>query len=132
MKQLPLFAVSKIICIFVNVCIFSEPPHLWSPVGSPLVFPGFISLTCGEDATAQTLAGATVSFSCLILSASHPFTVEVYKDSVLVSNRSFILDIAPASDDDFGTYTFRVLNNCGQDVAVSRILLQGQFLCFTF
>ena len=98
-------------------------------VGGPVVFPGFIALTCGQDATVQALAGATVSLSCSILNGSDPFTTEIYKDSVLVSS-SFSLDLAPASDDDFGTYTFRVLNNCGQDISVTRILLQGQFLCF--
>ena len=111
--------------------IFLEPPHLTPAVGDPVVFPGFIALTCGQDATVQTLAGATVSLSCSILNGSDPFTTEIYKDSVLVSN-SFSLNLAPASDDDFGTYTFRVLNDCGQDLSVTRILLQGQFLCFTF
>ena len=122
-----LFVVSKINYIFVNVCIFSEPPLISPAVGDPVVFPGFIALTCGQGATVQTLAGTTVSLSCSILYGSAPFTTEVYKDSVLVSN-SFSLDFAPASDDDIGTYTFRVVNDCGEDISVTRILPQGQFL----
>ena len=100
-------------------------------VGDPVVFPGFIALTCGQDATVQTLAGSTVSLSCSVLKGSVPSIMEVYKGSVLVSNSSF-LDISPASDDDFGTYTFRVLNKCGQDIAVSRIITEGQFLVSLF
>ena len=112
--------------------IILDIPYFTPAVYDPIVFPSFIALTCGQDATAQTLAGATVSLSCSILRGSDPFTMEVYKDSVLVTNSSISLDIVSASDDDFGTYTFRVLNNCGQNVVVSRILLQGQFLCVTF
>ena len=103
------------------------PPHLTPAISDPKVFPGFVTLTCGQDATVESLGGATVSLSCVILSGTDPFTLEVYKDGVLVSN-SFLLDIAPASNDDLGTYTFRVLNDCGQDIAVSRILLQDQYL----
>ena len=109
--------------------VFLEPPYLMPPVGDPVVFPSFIALTCGQDATVETLAGATVSLSCSIFNGTYPFTMEVYKDGVLLSS-SFSLDFAPASNDDLGTYTFRVLNDCGQNIAVSRILLQGQYLGF--
>ena len=105
-----------------------DPPHFTPAVGDPVVFPDLIALTCGQDATVKTLAGSTVSLSCSIVNGSDPFTMEIYKDSELVSS-SFSLDIVSASDDDFGTYTFRVLNICGQDLSVSRILLQGQLLC---
>ena len=112
--------------------MFSDPPHFTPAVGDPIVFPGFIALTCGQDATVQTLAGATVSLSCSVFNGSVPSTMEVYKDSVLVTNSSVSLDITSASDDDFGTYTFRVLNKCGQDISVSKIIAEGQFLVSLF
>ena len=51
----------------------------------------------------------------------------MYKDGELISEH-FPLLIAPASDDDFGTYTFVLSTEheaCGIDFAVSRILRQG-------
>ena len=108
--------------------ILIDPPHFISPTVDPSVTPGFIALTCGQDATVQTLAGATVSLACSIFNGSD-FTLELYKDGVLISN-TLSYDISPASDDDFGTYTFRVSNKCGGDTAVTRILRQGQFLEF--
>ena len=123
------WVISDVFCCILLRFICLEEPHFTLAVGDPIVFPGFIALTCGQNATVQTLAGASVSFTCSVFNGSDPFTMEVYKDSVLVSN-TFSLDILSASDDDIGTYAFRVLNACGQDVVVSRILLQGQFLCF--
>ena len=108
--------------------ILLDPPHFTPAVGDPFVFPGFIALTCGQDATVQTLAGATVSLSCSVFNGTD-FTLGIYKDGVLISNTSSY-DIVPASDDDFGTYTFRISNKCGEDTAVTRILRQGQFLEF--
>ena len=109
--------------------ILLGPPHFTPAVGDPLVFPGFIALTCGQDATVRSLAGAVVSLFCSIFNGSDPFTLGIYKDGVLISNTSSY-DIDPASDDDFGTYTFRILNKCGEDTKVTRILRQGQYLKF--
>ena len=107
--------------------ILLDPPHFTPPTVDPVVIPGFIALTCGQDAIVESLTGATLSFACAVFNGSD-FTLELYKDGSLISNTlsySF-----PASDDDFGTYTFRILNKCGEDTAVTRILRQGQFLEF--
>ena len=55
--------------------------------------------------------------------------MQVYKDGILIPDDDFNLSISPASNDNFGTYTFVVsTEKCGSDIAVSRILRQGQFL----
>ena len=102
-----------------------DVPHLQAPVNPPVVFPTFVTMTCGQDITADTLEGvSSLSIQCASFNGSEPLTTEVYKDGELIGN-SFPLSIIPASDDDFGTYTFVLSNECGIDVAVSRILRQG-------
>ena len=108
--------------------ILLGPPNFIPPTDDLIVFPGFIALTCGQDATVESLTGVSLSLSCSILNGSD-FTLELYKDGVLISN-ILSYDISPASDDDFGTYTFRILNKCGEDTAVTRILRQGQLIEF--
>ena len=109
--------------------ILIDPPHfIPPPTGDPVVFPDFIALTCGQDATVESLTGATLSLACSVFNGSD-FTLELYKDGSLISN-TLSYDSIPASDDDFGTYTFRISNKCGEDTAVTRILRQGQFLEF--
>ena len=98
------------------------------PVNPPVVFPTFITMTCGQDITVGALEGVTsLSIQCASFNESFPSTSQVYKDGELIGN-SFRLSITPASDDDFGTYTFVLSNECGRDVAVSRTLRQGQYL----
>ena len=96
------------------------------PVDNAVASSTFISLTCGQDITVPTLIGVTnISFSCLVFNGSGPSTLFVYKDNMYISD-SFTLVISPANDDNFGIYSFRVSNPCGNDVAVSRILQQGE------
>ena len=97
-----------------------------APTENPVVSPGFVALSCGQDATILPVLNIVISLSCLLLHGSDPLTLELYKDNMLISN-SFAFSTSSASDDDFGTYSFRVLNPCGFDVAVSRVL-KGQFL----
>ena len=96
------------------------------PVVNAITSPTSISLTCGQDVTVATLMGITsIFFSCSIFNGSESSTMCIYKDNILISE-SFTLVISPASDDDFGTYSFRVSNPCGIDAAESRILQQGK------
>ena len=91
-----------------------------------MIFPTVISLTCGQNITIETLVGvASLVIQCIL---SFPLTTaEVYKDGELVSN-NFSLTITPASNADFGTYTFVAsTEGCGSTSAVSRILRKGQF-----
>ena len=62
----------------------------------------------------------SISFSCSVYNGSESSTMLIYKDNMLISN-NFTLFISPASNDDFGIYTFRVSNPCGTDVAMSGI-----------
>ena len=109
-----------------EACIPLDEPHLVPATGTPVVFPTFIAITCGQDVTVDTILGASINIQCMQFNGTNNM-VEVYKDGELISN-SFPHTIVPASDDDFGTYTFALSNECGRDVAVSRILHQGQYL----
>ena len=106
-----------------------DPPHFISPVGDPINFPGFLTLTCGQDITVQKniITGSTISLSCSIHNGTDPFITEIHKNNILISNH-LSYDIVSASDDDFGTYNFTVSNLCGHDVAVSKILRQGEVI----
>ena len=109
-----------------EACIPLDEPHLVPSTGIPLVFPTFIAMTCGQDVTVDTILGASITIQCMQFNGTYVVT-EVYKDGEFISN-TFPHMIAPASDDDFGTYTFALSNECGRDVVVSRILHQGQYL----
>ena len=105
------------------------------PTGPPTVSPFFISLTCGQDVTVQTLVGvSTLVINCGIFNGSEPLTMEIFKDGELIRSMMGLgLTMTPPSDDDFGTYTFGLsTEKCGATSAVSRIIRQGQFSRFTF
>ena len=101
--------------------------------GPPTVNPSFISLTCGQDITVETLVGvASLSIYCAAFNGSEPLTTEIYKDGELLRGYGFTVSMLPPSDDDFGTYTFALsTEKCGTTTAVS-IIRQGQFSRFTF
>ena len=101
---------------------FLVPPHIL--VSDPEVTPSFILLPCGQNVTVRTLMGVgTIMFSCSV-DGTTLIDTGISKDNVLLS-RSFNFSISPASDDDFGTYTFYVSNKCGNVIATSTIILQG-------
>ena len=109
------------------MCFLGEP-HISPPQSDTIQFPSFISLTCGNDVTSPTLVGYTISFSCAIHNGSDP-TTKVYKDGVLTDKNFQSFDIMSANNSDFGTYTFMVeTEHCGDAIAVSRLLQEGQFL----
>ena len=98
------------------------------PIGNPIVTPFFISVTCGQDVVAPDLTGAaTILMSCYSFNGSEPLTQQVYKDGELIPRAGFPNTIVGADREAFGTYAFVLsTEKCGSDVAVSRILRQGQ------
>ena len=109
--------------------VFLGEPHIKPPKSDPIKFPSFISLTCGNDVTTPTLIGFTISFSCEIHNGSEPFILKVYKDGVLKDYDFRTFDIAGAANSDFGIYVFVIETEyCGDAIAVSKLLQEGQFL----
>ena len=98
------------------------------PIGNPVVSPFFISASCGQDIEVPDLTGiATILMSCSPFNGSEPLTMKVYKDGELITGAGFPHTIVGANRDAFGTYTFVLsTEKCGRDVAVTRILQQGQ------
>ena len=98
------------------------------PTGPPTVSPFFISLTCGQDITVESLVGvASLSIGCQAFNGSEPLITEVFKDGERIEDMmGFTFTMLPPSDDDFGTYTFALsTEKCGTTTAVSRIIHQG-------
>ena len=103
-------------------------PHIVPATGPPTVSPFFISLTCGQDITVETLVGvASLSIGCAAFNGSQPLVMKVFKDGeLIVGMTGFTFIMLPPSDDDFGTYTFALsTEKCGTATAVSRIIRQG-------
>ena len=103
-------------------------PNIMVPFGVPLVNPFLIAMSCGQDVTIDSLATVgSIVINCQAFNGSEPFVQEVYKDGELIQyGTSLSLLITPASDDNFGTYTFALsTEKCGTDTAVSRIIRQG-------
>ena len=83
-------------------------------------------MTCGEDITVPSLLSVTLILECNKFNGSEPLTWQVYKDGALIQSSS-PLSIISATDSDYGTYAFMLSStHCGSDVAVSRILQEGQ------
>ena len=118
--------------MFLGFLSLLDQPHTFSATYNPIIYPGVIILSCGQDAIVENITGFFISLSCSNLIGSDPFIMEVYKDDILIRNNSFELLISPASDDDFGTYTFVLSNDCGVGSVVSRILRQGEVIDLTF
>lgn len=107
--------------------MFIGIPHLQPPPGSPLIFSSFITLTCGDDITVDSLINVTaLVFVCDKHNGSEPLTWKIYKDGELIQYNS-LPTISNPTERDYGTYAF-VLSSvrCGSVMAVSRILYEGQ------
>ncbi|XP_065885894.1 uncharacterized protein [Dysidea avara] len=113
----------------MDVCL---PPHLDKCSGT-LTSPhrAVIISKCGQDYEAETFVGtAIVLISCPIINGIDT-TLTAYKDGVEIdefTGHTGILRFGPIphiSDNIFGTYTFVTENNCGRDVAVTRITRKG-------
>ena len=113
---------------FIEVYSCLGEPHIMEPVGDPSVSPFFISLTCGQDIEVPDLTGtAAILMNCAPFNGSEPLTQQVYKDGELIPRAGFPNTIVGADREAFGTYAFVLsTEKCGSDVAVSRILRQGQ------
>ena len=103
-------------------------PHIRPPIDNPSVSEYFISLTCGQDVEVLDLTGITTIYMiCNPWNGSAPLTTQVYKDGELIPGAGFPYTIVGADREAFGTYAFVLsTEKCGSDVAVSRILRQGQ------
>ena len=131
------FVVSVICTYMINLNSFSNfievysclgEPHIMEPMSNPSVSPFFISGSCGQDIEVTDLTGRpTILMNCAPFNGSNPLTMQVYKDGELILGAGFPYIIVGANRDAFGTYTFVLsTEKCGSDVAVSRILRQGQ------
>ena len=109
-------------------------PHIQQPPHPALLYPASIILTCGEDVTVQSLANIrAIDFKCNVHNGSRPLTWKIYKDGQLTQYNRPPVTIYNATDSDYGTYAFVLSTaHCGSDIAVSRILQQGQFLVIEF
>ena len=89
-----------------------------------------VNLTCGEDYKTDTFVGIaqTVQIECR-LSGGSDITTTVHKDGVEIGGLTgTTVKFGPfpiPTDNIFGTYTFRALNNCSEDIQVTKILRQG-------
>ena len=96
---------------------------------SPLQFPDFISIGCGQnfEVMPPITIPTILSLTCRIFNGSYVNGTLVYKDGVLIENNTLSPLITIMNEDDlFGTYTFRVTTEqCGSDDMVSRIFRQG-------
>ncbi|XP_065885893.1 uncharacterized protein [Dysidea avara] len=113
----------------MDVCL---APHLDKRSGT-LTSPHrvVIIIRCGQDYEAETFVGTViVLISCPIINGTDT-TLTAYKDGVEIdefTGHTGILRFGPIphiSDNIFGTYTFVTENNCGRDVAVTRITRKG-------
>ena len=118
--------VAYLFKILLDLSLCLAPPRIL--VSDPLVLPSFIKLTCGQNVTVPTLMGVeTIIFECSVVDGTPPFTKEIYKDAVQLSD-SFDFSISPASEYDFGTYIFYASNECDTTLATSTVILQGQLV----
>ena len=113
---------------FIEVYSCLGVPHIMEPIGNPSVSQFFISGSCGQDIEVPDLTGtATVLMNCAAFNGSEPLNMSVYKDGEIIPGAGFPYTIIGADRDAFGTYTFVLsTEKCGRDMAVTRILRQGQ------
>ena len=113
---------------FIEIYSCLGEPHIMETISRARATPLFISLTCGQDIEVPDLTGTkTILINCAPFNGSYPLTMEVYKDGELIPGAGFPYAIIGANREAFGTYAFVLsTEKCGSDVAVSRILRQGQ------
>ena len=113
---------------FIEVYSCLGTPHIEKLRSPAIATPFFISLTCGQDIEVSDLTGAeTILINCVPFNGTDSLTMEVYKDGKLIPGASFPYTIIGADREAFGTYAFVLsTEKCGSDVAVPRILRQGQ------
>ena len=114
---------------FIEVYSCLGEPHIMEPMSNPAVsLPFFMTLTCGQDIEVPDLTGtAIILMMCSPFNGSDQYTSQVYKDGELIPGAYFPYTIVGADREAFGTYTFVMsTEKCGSDVAVSRIVRQGQ------
>ena len=102
------------------------PPNFDSGSGPATLIPPVADLRCGQDFETVSLSGfLIVQITCPLFNGTNA-TVTAYKDGEVISLPVQFGPDPPPSDDVFGTYTFVTENECGRDIAISRVIRQGQ------
>jgi len=113
------------------IIVLTVPPNFDSESGTVSGTPPVLNMRCGQDYEGVSLSAfLIVQITCPVFNGTYT-TVTAYKDGVEIDGFTGTLQfgpIPPPTDDIFGTYTFVDENNCGRDVAISRIIRQGQYL----
>ena len=130
MKPSTTYVVSMLLDTVVHCYIIAltVPPHLASGSGSATVSPPVAYLKCGEDFETCSISGVFyLRISCPEFNGTNT-TVTAYRDGeVLYTSLPFqIGPLLHRFDRIFGTYTFVTENECGRDIAISRVIRQGQ------
>jgi len=114
---------------------YIDPPNFDS--GSGIAEPPLnlivISLRYGQNYEAKNFATTLlIQIFCPEFNGTDT-TLTAYKNGVEIDGFSGTIrfgPVPPPSDDVFGTYTFATENNCGRDIAVTRIIRKGQCNCW--
>jgi len=113
------------------IIALTVPPNFESGSGPASVTPPAATIICGQDFETVSLSGfLVVQITCNEFNGSNA-DITAYKDGVEISRPVQFGPIPPPDDSVFGTYTFVSENECGRDVAISRVIRQGQlyFIC---
>jgi len=112
------------------IIVLTVEAHFDSGSGTVSATPPLLNMRCGQDYEGVSLSGfSIVQITCPEFNGTDT-TVTAYKDGVEIDGFTGTVrfgPIPPPTDDIFGTYTFAVENNCSRDVAISRIIRQGQY-----
>ena len=104
------------------------PPNFDSGSGTATVSPPVAPLRCGEDFETVSISDfLIIQITCPQFNGTDA-TITAYKDGEVISLPVWFGPVPPPDDSVYGTYTFVSENECGRDIAVSRILRQGQYL----
>jgi len=118
------------------IIVLTVPPNFNSGSGTVSATPPVLNMRCGQDYEGVSLLGfSIVQITCPQYNGTDT-TVTAYKDGVEIDGVEIdgftgtlrFGPFPPPTDDIFGTYLFAVENDCGRDVAISRILCDGQYL----
>ena len=112
-------------CYIISLTV---PPNLYSGSGQATISPPAAILRCGEDFETVSISDFLIIQIICPQFIGTDTTITAYKDGEVISLPVWFGPVPPPDDSVYGTYTFVSENECGRDIAVSRILRQGQYL----